>query len=112
MGFDLMRNSKAPKTLSPEARAWWTRLSEDFEIADSAGELLLAQACESFDRMREAQEILKREGLIVRDRFQQERQHPAFLCERDARNAMLKSLRQLNLDVQVSSGIVGRSAGK
>lgn len=101
---------KAPPKLSVEARRWWRQLADGFEIEDEAGLLLLRTAMESLDRLREAQRILAKEGIIVRDRFDQPKQHPATLVERDARTALLRSLKALNLDVQ-PPGPIGRPSG-
>ena len=75
------------------------QIIETFEIDDPCGLLLLNSAMEAFDDMRKAQVILDAEGLTIRDRFNQQRQHPATLVLRDSRNLMLRSLKQLNLDV-------------
>ena len=86
--------------LSAEARGWKKQLIEAFDITDEAGLLLLGTAMESFDLMREAQTILAAEGIICRDRFGQQRQHPATLVLRDAKTALLRSMKALNLDVE------------
>ena len=93
-----MTNS-APKGLSREAKVWWTRITDEFEVDDNSARLLLGQALEAFDRMRQAQVILGKEGLTTTDRFGQSRGHPMLLTERDSRNAMLKCLGKLNLDI-------------
>ena len=96
-----MKKPRPPSNLSPEARAWFKRLTDEFPIDDAAGLMLLQQACESLDRLREAQVILKNEGITLKDRFGQQRQHPVALVERDSRNALTKCLRMLDLDVEV-----------
>jgi P27 family predicted phage terminase small subunit len=101
-----MRNS-APKKLSPEAKRLWRSITEEFQVADSAGMLLLQTALEAFDEMRQAQKILEVDGQVIEDRFKQKKQHPAALCVRDARNLMLRSLKALNLDIQPDSPLRG-----
>lgn len=99
-----MKNSadhEAPKTLSPEAGRWWSRLVEEYGISDAGGLLLLQTAFEAFGRMREAQEAIKRDGATVQDRFGQVKPHPLLTTERDSRSQMLAALRMLNLDVEV-----------
>ena len=91
---------KAPKTLSPEARAWWRRVRAEYGIEDDAGLLLLQTAMEAFDRMKMAERNIKRCGLIQKDRFGQPRANPAVTIERDSRAAMLAALRQMNLDIE------------
>lgn len=89
-----MKNSapetpKVPKALSREAKALWRKLQEEYAIDDEAGLLILRTALEAFDRMREAQKVLNKEGLTVSDRFNQQKMHPLTTVERDSRAAML-----------------------
>lgn len=90
----------APKHLSAEARRWWAALQEENDIADQAGLLLLQSALEAFDRMKAAQQAIKKDGLTFADRFGQLRINPATTVERDSRAAMLAALRALNLDLE------------
>jgi len=87
----------SPDALSKEAAAIWTRIVTGWQLDDS-GLLILASALESFDLMRKAQAILVREGIQVKDRFDQIKQHPAVTTERDARAAYLRALKALHLD--------------
>ena len=82
-----------------------------YAIDDPAGELLLTTALEAWDRMKEAQAELKADGLTVKDRFGQEKSHPATVVERDARSAMVQCLRQLHLDIEPLRDAPGRPAG-
>lgn len=41
---------------------------------------------------------LRRDGVTVLDRFGQRRQHPASVCECDARSVLLMALKALGLD--------------
>lgn len=89
----------APAHLSAEAKRWWVRLVTDFDLEDTAL-LVLETALESFDRVRQCQEALKREGLTVADRYGKPRAHPLVAVERDARLTMLRALKALNLDLE------------
>jgi P27 family predicted phage terminase small subunit len=91
---------KPPPGISAESRRWWQRVRDEYGIGDPGGLMILASACEAFDRMRQAQRRLKREGLTVTDRFGQRKAHPLTLVERDSRASMLSALRQLNLDIE------------
>lgn len=91
---------QAPKHLSTPAKDWWRRIMQEFEIEDEAGRLLLQTALEAFDRMRDAQAAVERDGAAVKDRFDQVKPHPLLTTERDARSQMLAALKQLNLDVE------------
>lgn len=109
-----MRNSTRPKAtdhLSGDAAKWWTRIVTEFDL-DSAALLILQAALEAFDRMVEAQEAIRRDGAIIRDRFDIPKQHPATLVERDSRTAMLSALKALHLDLEPLHDGPGRPPGR
>jgi P27 family predicted phage terminase small subunit len=71
----------------------------DFDLKDEHDRARLQAACEACDRMTEAREILDVEGLTFLDRFDQPKPRPEIAVERDSRTAMLRSLRELGLDL-------------
>jgi len=107
-----MKPTKAPRHLSKEARSLWDRLLKEYEIEDEAGLLILQTAMEAFDRMRNAQDVIKTEGMQVTDRFEQKKAHPLTTVERDARSAMLQALKMLNLDLEPLQDRPGRPPGR
>ena len=107
-----MKPKKAPKHLSKEAKALWDKLFNEYSIEDEAGLLILQTAMEAFDRMREAQAIIKTEGMMVEDRFFQKKAHPLTTVERDARSAMMQALKNLNLDLEPLQDRPGRPSGR
>ena len=100
-----------PKKLSREAKKWWREIQAEFSIEDQAGLLLLQTAMEALDRLREAQRVIKEEGPVVLDRFEQQKPHPLLTTERDSRSAMLASLKALNLDLEPLRDVPGRPSG-
>jgi P27 family predicted phage terminase small subunit len=92
---------RAPSHLSAEARAWWREIVTDFAIDDRAGLLLLTQAAEAWDRARDCRQAIERDGVTVRDRFDQVRPHPLLPAERDARAAFLQAVKHLHLDIAI-----------
>jgi hypothetical protein len=100
------------KALSPEAKAWAGQLIEEFTIDDAAGLMLVQLAAEALDTMRAAQTEIERDGLTVLDRFSQRKQHPSVLVERDARTAVQRSLKALNLDITPPNTALGRPPGR
>ncbi|WP_373054598.1 P27 family phage terminase small subunit [Thioalkalivibrio sp.] len=108
-----MKNSTTtpPKHLSADAKRWWRRIQAEYDIDDDAGKLLLQTALESFDRMRNCQAAIERDGELVRDRFDQLKPHPLLSAERDSRAQMLAALKALNLDLEPLRDRVGRPAG-
>jgi hypothetical protein len=102
----LRPEEKPPPTLGAEEQRMWRDYLADFEL-DHAGRVLLCLALESHGRMREAQEVIKREGLVAGSKM-----NPAIIVERDSRLAMLKALRQLGLDVEPVRDRPGRPPGR
>jgi P27 family predicted phage terminase small subunit len=91
--------STAPKHLSEEAKKWWKLVFSGYEM-DENGALLLQISLEAFDRMREAQKEVKKDGLIIEDEHtKQKRMHPALRIEKEARSGMLQAWRMLHIDI-------------
>jgi P27 family predicted phage terminase small subunit len=103
---------KPPKDLPLEAKKLWLRIREEYGINDATGETYLATGCRLFARMREAQKILKREGLTVKGRYGQPLPHPLVKVELDASAAMIRAFKSLNLDVEPLQNGPGRPGGK
>jgi P27 family predicted phage terminase small subunit len=75
----------------------WEQLLAEYHIDDSAGLSLLEAACSAYQRAEDARVLVRREGLTVKDRFDQWKAHPACAVERDARAQMISALRALKL---------------
>jgi P27 family predicted phage terminase small subunit len=101
-----------PSHLSPEGQRWFKSIAAEYSINDPGGLLLLQSACEAHDRMQEARRVIAKDGLMSTGSKRQARAHPLIAVERDARAAMLASLKALNLDLEPLQGRVGRPAGK
>ncbi len=93
-----MATPKAPTHLSAEARKFWRDVVAQFEMQPYDLQLLGA-ACESLDRMREAQKTVAADGPYVDGRFGL-RAHPGLAVERDSRIALMRALRELALDIE------------
>jgi P27 family predicted phage terminase small subunit len=103
---------KPPKNQSKKARILWRELQTEYAIQDAGGLDLLGDYCQFYDRREQARELIRRDGATVLDRFQQVQTHPACRIERDSSAAMIKILRQLNLDVEPLHDRPGRPGGK
>ncbi len=101
-----------PKHLSKAGQHLWMELQQEYNIDDKAGLLLLTTACEAFDRMKQAADIIKKEGLHLPDRFGQFKAHPCATIERDSRAAMMTAIKALNLDVEPLQDGPGRPLGR
>jgi hypothetical protein len=84
------------KGLSAESAALFERLSAEYEISDGAGLALLRAVCESLDRVAQAREIIRRDGIIV-ETANGPKQHPACAVERDSRTAVFSGMRLLRI---------------
>ena len=104
-------STNPPKHLTPAARRWWRSITEEYEITDAAGLLLLQTALEAFDRMKIASAVLDKEGVTFTDRYGQARPHPAATVEANNRSQMMIALKALNLDLQPTRDGPGRPPG-
>ena len=95
-----LNTPRTPSTLSKEAGRWWKKLIQEYGIDDDYGYLLLQTALEAFDRMRQAQAVIAKEGMTYIDRYDQAKCHPATVVEKDSRSQMLTSFKALNLDIE------------
>jgi len=109
-GYQKKKIIRAPGHLSAEARKWYRLIRSEYGIEDSGGLLILLALCEAFDRMKDAQKVIEKEGTSVKDRFGQLRMHPLCSVERDARSAIYAGLKALNLDLEPLKEI-GRPGG-
>jgi P27 family predicted phage terminase small subunit len=106
-----MKKSKAPAHLSRKAKEWWKKIVEEW-VLDDAGFLILQSGLEAFDRMVEAQALIKEHGVVAPDRWGQLKTNPAVLVERDCRAAMLAAFKQLHLDLEPLNDRPGRPPGR
>jgi len=98
-----------PAHLSDAGRSLWRSIVADYKINDAGGLALLGQACEAADRVAECRALIAEQGAVVRSNGAV-RAHPLLAAERDARAAMLRAIRYMNLDVEPLQA-VGRPVG-
>lgn len=97
-----VKRQKAPPHLSESTRIWWRSVVKSYELEPHHLRLLQA-ACEAWDRMQEARELLARDGLVIGGRESGMRPHPAAAIERDSRTAFSRTLREMDLDIEAPS---------
>jgi phage terminase small subunit len=90
---------KPPKHLSRQSRAWWVEVAQNYDLEQHQYRTLTS-AAEAFDRATQAREQVDADGLMVADRFGQQRLHPLLAVERDCRVGFLRALRELSLEVE------------
>jgi len=92
---------RIPSHLGSASRAWLASVLDD--VGDDISETeyrLLIKAAEAHDRADTARRRVQRDGIVVADRFDQLKPHPAVAIERDARAGFARIVRQLGLDEQ------------
>ena len=92
------RGAPPPEHLSAQAAAWWTTINDEFELDDAHSQWLLLVAAEAFSRLRDAQHIVKKEGLTITSPTGVVSAHPMLRVERETRSQLLQALRHLCLD--------------
>ena len=98
-----MTSKAPPGHLTDAGKKVWKSISRDMAL-DAPALLLLQTLCEQFDRMNEARAILKKEGILSKDRFGQTKPHPAVSIEVNAIAALTRCWRLLGFDLQPPIG--------
>jgi P27 family predicted phage terminase small subunit len=93
----LVKLPPPPAHLSEEMQAWWRAVVAEYEF-ERHHLLLLETACDAWDRLQEARDVLAREGLTIETSTGQ-KMHPAVIIERDSRTAFVRTVRELDLDM-------------
>ena len=102
---------KTDLAIEREANRQIKQILETWQIDDAEIDIFLNRYRELFIRMRQAQRDISENGLKVVDRFGQDKTNPAVVIERDCINAMMRILKQLNLDLEPLKA-VGRPPGR
>ncbi|HPK04047.1 MAG TPA: P27 family phage terminase small subunit [Candidatus Sumerlaeota bacterium] len=106
-----MKIPTPPKNLERSGRRVWKTVLSEYELDGSAREVL-AVACLALDRAEGARELIAEHGILLVDRFGQQKANPAAAIERDARGQFLSAMRQLGLDLEPIFDGPGRPAGR
>ena len=99
MEIVVTRPPEPPAHLSPSARQWWKTTVETYVLLEHHLRLLQL-ACEAWDEAQKARAQLEREGLTLPGREGGIRPHPCVAIERDARLAVARLVRELDLDTE------------
>ena len=99
------------KNTRPEAQKEVERLVDEYNITDSGGENLLMTFAGAYSLELDCQDQISREGLTIKDRFDQDKPHPLLASLRDARAQKLAALKALCLDLEPMKTI-GRPPGR
>jgi phage terminase small subunit len=100
----LKPNGGVPAHLARTEGDLFAKIVRAYGLHDEVSRQILAEACTSLMRAREARETIDKEGVSFRDRWGQIKANPVCAIERDARAAALSALRQLNLELPHAKG--------
>jgi len=91
---------KPPASLSKDSKKIYMAIVTEYSMTDQAGLAILNAALEAKDRAKEAESIVKRDGIVIYDRFNIPKAHPATIILRDSRAAMINGFKALNLSLE------------
>src|SRR6516162_3780690 len=86
-----------PDYLSAAMQAWWKQVMAHYELEPHHIHLLQA-ACEAWDRMQQARQVLAERGLSYEDSRSKHHPLPEVAIERDSRIGFARLVRDLGLD--------------
>jgi phage terminase small subunit len=89
-----------PSHLSKRAAAFWKQLNDKF-IFEAHDLERLRTVCDSMDLVDACETAIKKDGRFVPDRYGVPKAHPAIVVARDARQLLLRGLRELCVDVEL-----------
>ncbi|MDB3912112.1 hypothetical protein N9381_10070 [Paracoccaceae bacterium] len=87
-----------PAHLNADTSHWWASVMAEYSL-EPHHIRLLTLACEAYDSATEASEVLRHEGKIFIDRFDQPKPRPEVAIQRDSATGFARMLRELDLDV-------------
>lgn len=90
---------KPPPHLTAATRQWWQDVVEAYEL-DSHHIRMLSIAAQCWDEHDTATALVRKEGLVVTMPSGASRPHPAIRIANEARALFLRTLRELDLDME------------
>lgn len=106
VGPDTTTN-RPPFALGKHGRSLWDRIQAEYDVGDSAGVEMLAQACAGADLAAKLHEEIERDGTVVRTR-NAVKAHPAIKDEISARAFVCRTLTKLGLNYEPVRSSAGR----
>ena len=97
-----MAIKRAPAGLKAAGKGFWKKSMSEFVLKDAHDLERLKQACGCLDDIADAEEIVKADGLFIRDRFEQTREHPGLKTVRDNKTLFCRIIREMGLDLNVA----------
>src|SRR5512135_1120762 len=83
--------------ISAEARDMARGICKEWKFTNQE-RVLFRQALENFDQMREAQRLIKADGLVLEDKMGRKYLHPACVVEKVAKNNFMRLIRAIGFE--------------
>jgi hypothetical protein len=96
-----------PFALGKHGRSLWDRIQHEYDVSDSAGIEMLAQACAGADLAAKLHAEIESDGAVIRTR-NAVRAHPAVKDEIACRAFVCRTLVKLGLNYEPVRASVGR----
>jgi hypothetical protein len=100
----------SPSSLGEAGRKLWHAIQREYAIDDAAGRVVLEQICLCADLAERCSRRIEADGPLIRSK-QGMRAHPLLKIEQSARTFVVRTLRQLGLDIEPTRDVVGRPSG-
>jgi hypothetical protein len=99
-----------PAHLGAEGREFYSDMVEEFGIVDASGIALLTRAAECLDRIKQAQNAIRKHGavMVVNDKLVA---NPAVRIEKEGRDGFYAAIRLLHLEIPKAVGRPPRPIG-
>jgi hypothetical protein len=104
----LIKSAAPPRKLGTHGGALWKAILAEYEIEDSGGLAMLAQACIALDRAEQCRTQIEKDGVVLRARNGPPKDHPALKHELASRAFVVRTLARLGLDVEPLRPHAGR----
>ncbi len=89
-----------PKHLSKRAKGFWRDVNARYVLEAHDVERLRI-ACECIDTIDATEAAIRKDGRLIPDRYGVLKAHPAFAVGRDARQLLLRCIREMCVDVEL-----------
>lgn len=100
-----MKNPESSIKLGRVGAKFRRDILKNFQFEEVQDFERLNLACHCLDRVHECRDLIKREGLFVKDRFNVTKAHPGVEVERQQKILFIRILRELNLDLTAAKDL-------
>lgn len=89
--------NRPPGSISKQSQKLWTELYSNYDNWDEASVRLLNELCKINDIIMDCEKKIKKEGLLLEDRFNQKVAHPLLRVLKENRTQFLRFSKELGL---------------